>query len=222
MNFAEIKNQRVLNAACAAAASSGVPMNFQCQLPVVLADGGDRGGVGSGPCLGTIQAEGRHVNLPAINWPASAGVSNAGSWTNAVENICRKVPEPTCTGLIHARNPDQKERPRQLPKAFKQRKDEVLHHLLLLASDGRPLSVRTFYDSYRVTFGVTTADLNSQKLRLALRHICNHTEAAIEYLMLLPETAEPVQNFVPNKKRKGQPQQILAGQTAFGDKILYF
>ena len=94
-----------LNSACSVAASPGVRINYNCQLPVVLADGCDRGGVSSESWpTATIKVGGRHVFLPAPRLPTSAAAASV-------------VPgDEDKTNLIRARRLWTRQRERGWPK----------------------------------------------------------------------------------------------------------
>ncbi len=101
------------------------------------------------------------------------------------------------------------------------RRSQLLDHVLKIASDGHPLCVRLLYDSYRGTFGKTTENMPSEKIKLVLKDICNNANA-VEYVILKKRDEVPVQEFTPNKRRPDQPPQTLDGTVPIGDRILCY
>jgi len=92
-----------------------------------------------------------------------------------------------------------------------------------IASDGRPVNVRTWYAAYRQKLNVTPSDVYSQKLKDIVVDICNGIQQ-VEYIILQNKDEPELQSFVPCDKSKSiQPPQQLAGKVSVGDqKMLYF
>jgi hypothetical protein len=182
-----------------------LPSHFLC----FAADGGDQGGVGSESRwpTATIEAGGRHVCLPAPRWPtrtaaaAASVVPSNENWTKfdqstkALDPPTRKRlaqqdlehghdqhTEASRAGLEHARNSARRPRLKTPALDILQRRNRIQEHLLRRAFDGRPLSLRHFYESYRLSIGATTTNLASTRLKFILKSICNDT-AGVEYLM---------------------------------------
>jgi hypothetical protein len=209
-----------------------------------LAYGGDQGGVSSNSrwLPATIEAGGQHVCLPSLRWPtsvaAASDVPSGKNWTKFDQCITapyapmrkRQVEEDlkhghdqhteaSSAGLEYARTTSVK-RHRAPASEIVERTNRIQEHLLRTASDGQPLFVRKFYESYRRYY--QEAELPSTRLRFIVKRICNETPG-VEYLMLKDQNEMPLPEFVPSdKKVRGQPPQTLAGSVALGNKTLHY
>jgi hypothetical protein len=68
---------------------------------------------------------------------------------------------------------------------------------------------------------MTPDDLPSAKLKLALKHICNH-ENEIEYLILQQQDQEIQQSFIPATARQNAQPQTLIGTAPIGEMMLCY
>eukprot|EP00291_Cryptomonas_curvata_P002660 CAMPEP_0172186358 /NCGR_PEP_ID=MMETSP1050-20130122/20711_1 /TAXON_ID=233186 /ORGANISM="Cryptomonas curvata, Strain CCAP979/52" /LENGTH=268 /DNA_ID=CAMNT_0012860507 /DNA_START=337 /DNA_END=1143 /DNA_ORIENTATION=- len=172
-----------------------------------------------------------HLQSVAASWTENCLETNANpadpnipayqeTETNAIPadpGICL---EATCSGLSQARN---KERKRKVNTVDVQhRRTQLLDHLLDMAANGLPLSVRDLYDSFRRSRGATADEMTASKIKLVLNLICSNHNGIIEYIVLKREGEEAEKEFIPCKKRSGQPPQVLAGMVPVGGRILYY
>eukprot|EP00291_Cryptomonas_curvata_P009046 CAMPEP_0172188636 /NCGR_PEP_ID=MMETSP1050-20130122/22047_1 /TAXON_ID=233186 /ORGANISM="Cryptomonas curvata, Strain CCAP979/52" /LENGTH=341 /DNA_ID=CAMNT_0012863179 /DNA_START=195 /DNA_END=1220 /DNA_ORIENTATION=+ len=128
-------------------------------------------------------------------------------------------PGANSSGLDQARL-----RSKRAPQKVVTRRNQLEDHLLAMASDGQPISVRTLYDTFRGALGMNATEMDSSKLRTALQGICNCNDVAgVEYLILKTQHEDPVREFTPtDKKTKQEAPQYLAGTAPVGDKILHY
>jgi hypothetical protein len=73
--------------------------------------------------------------------------------------------EASRTDLEHARATARKQRLRAPALEIVQRTKQIQEHLLRRASDGLPLSLKYFYESYRSSVGATSKEMASTRLR---------------------------------------------------------
>jgi hypothetical protein len=144
--------------------------------------------VSSESCWLTAASESGSAKSVAASSVAASRVPIDENWTKYDQNLSmqptRKRPaqaeqthghdqhlctEASVTGLEHAR----KSVLRTPSLEIRQRRARLLGHLLTLASDGCPVSVRTLYKSYRSSVRATVEEIVSHKLKIVLQNICN-------------------------------------------------
>ena len=153
-----------------------------------------------------LSGSGPHVLAPAC----SAEDAPAKSMT-----LC-SCPEANTSGLAQARH-----RTRKPTVEVQLRRNKLVAHLVKVAADGQPISVRTLYDTYRETHNTNAEEMCSAKLRTALEGVCNDV-AGVEYLILKQQHEAAVLRFIPTDKKRPQNAQSWAGKAPVGDKILHF
>ena len=137
----------------------------------------------------------RRADQPPSAWPNSPlpleGGGQARDSPHVLAPACSDEDQQTDTsylcpdannsesGLAQARRRKKKEQTRRV----QDRRDKLKEHLLNVASDGQPISVRTLYDTFRAKYGLAAEQTCSAKLRTALEGICNQV-IGVEYFIL--------------------------------------
>jgi hypothetical protein len=154
----------VLNSACPVAASSEVPIDESRTifLQSLRMQATRKRLAQAEPTHGHEQSAlllpNGHPCLPSV-WdvPMSACPEENLMPARADQHLC---PEANSTGLEHART----SRRRTPTLEILQRRARLLGHLLTLASDGCPVSVRTLYELYRSSVGASPSDCGGNRL----------------------------------------------------------
>jgi len=191
------------------------------------------------PVLGSVSVFGltrEQASLPTVPQSVAASGTSAASLGDEIEpnsrigetsSVLRAMPFPAAninrmsqldansSGLSQARSK------KRTTSDVQTRSQQLLAHIKEIASDGKPLWIKALNESFRKATGMTPDDLPSAKLKLALKHICNH-ENEIEYLILQQQDQEIQQSFIPATARQNAQPQTLIGTAPIGEMMLCY
>ena len=191
------------------------------------------------PVLGSVSVFGltrEQASLPTVPQSVAASGTSAASLGDEIEpnsrigetsSVLRAMPFPAAninrmsqldansSGLSQARSK------KRTTSDVQTRSQQLLAHIKEIASDGKPLWIKALNESFRKATGMSAEDLPSAKLKLALKHICNH-ENEIEYLILQQQDQEIQQSFIPATARQNAQPQTLIGTAPIGEMMLCY